>query len=108
GPRPAVELGAQSLAQLGVDRSAARAASYFVVHALGETTPSPRRRLTFDRSGAPVFHLHWTGEDRLRARDMRETVAAAARALAPRARIIPVEDPLRAGGIAHEAGTARM
>ena len=43
------------------------------------------------------------------ARDMAETVAAVADALAVAgSRIIPLRDPLRPGGIAHEAGTARM
>jgi choline dehydrogenase-like flavoprotein len=56
-----------------------------------------------------VIHLAWSDEQHAMAADMEETVAAVADALAPPgSRIIQLREALRPGGIAHEAGTARM
>jgi choline dehydrogenase-like flavoprotein len=54
-------------------------------------------------------NLAWSGEQKAMAIDMEETVAAVGDALAPSgSRIIQLREALRPGGIAHEAGTARM
>jgi choline dehydrogenase-like flavoprotein len=56
-----------------------------------------------------MISLAWNDEQKAMAADMDDTVAAVADALAPsNSRIIRLRNTLRPGGIAHEAGVARM
>ncbi|MBI5510852.1 MAG: GMC family oxidoreductase [Deltaproteobacteria bacterium] len=114
GPEPLLELGADGIRALGLDPTAAADASYFLVHAIGETLPHPDRKVTLDpdrldRYGRriPVIHQAQSDAEPRRARDMEETALAVADALAtPGSRIFPLRETLTPGGIAHEAGGA--
>jgi len=110
------ELGAAGIHGLGIDAREAQQLSYCLVNAIGEAHPDERRSVTLharecDSLGraVPVVNLAWSEEQKAMAVDMEETVAAVGDALAPPgSRIIRLRDALRPGGIAHEAGTARM
>jgi choline dehydrogenase-like flavoprotein len=116
GPIALKELGAAGIQGLGVDAHEARQLSYCLVNAIGEAYPDDRRSVTLhanehDSLGRPVpiVNLAWSEEQTAMAIDMEEMVAAVGDALAPPgSRIIQLRDALRPGGIAHEAGTARM
>jgi choline dehydrogenase-like flavoprotein len=116
GPIALKELGAAGIEGLGIDARDARQLSYFLVNAIGEAYPHKRRSVTlhaneYDTLGrpVPVVRLAWSKEQKAMSIDMEETVAAIGDALTPpRSRIIRLRDALRPGGIAHEAGTARM
>jgi choline dehydrogenase-like flavoprotein len=116
GPIAADQLGAAGLRALGIDPQEATQLSYCLVNAIGEAHPHERRRVTLDRverdslgRPTPVVNLAWSEEQRAMAADMEETAAAVADSLAPPgSRIIRLREALRPGGIAHEAGLARM
>ena len=116
GPVSLTQLGADGVLSLGLDPEAARDLSYCLVHAMGEAYPHKSRFVTLDVNerdsygrAIPVVNLAWSDEQCAMATDMDETVAAVADALAPAgSRIIRLRETLHAGGIAHEAGTARM
>lgn len=116
GPIALKKLGAAGIQGLGIDAHEARQLSYCLVNAIGEGHPDERRSIALhakecDSLGRPipVVNLAWSDEQRAMAIDMEETVAAVGDALAPPgSRVIRLRDALRPGGIAHEAGTARM
>jgi choline dehydrogenase-like flavoprotein len=116
GPIALKELGAAGIQGLGIDAHEARQLSYCLVNAIGEAYPDEQRYVTLDAKEydslgrpIPVMNLAWSDEQKAMAIDMEETVAAVCDALAPPgSRIIQLRDALRPGGIAHEAGTARM
>lgn len=116
GPIALNELGTAGVRSLGIDAKEAKQFSYCLVHAIGEAHPHERRSVTLDPNESdslgrriPVVNLAWSDEQQAMAADMEETVAAVADALAPpNSRIIQFREALRPGGIAHEAGTARM
>lgn len=115
GPVAMTELDDYVLEAIEVDFEDVADSSYYLVHALGEVGPDPGRRVELgeetDGLGRPipVLHWQWRDEERRMADDMQEAAEAVAQVLATSdSRIIPFRDPLRPGGIAHEAGTCRM
>lgn len=116
GPLPLTELGKRSIEELGIPWREANELSYCLVHAIGEAHPHPKRFVTLKRDQQdsfgrpiPLISLAWSDEQKRMAADMNESVAAVADALSPPgSRIIGLRDPLLPGGIAHEAGVARM
>ena len=116
GPIAVEQLGVAGMQGLEIDPQQTGQLSYCLVNAIGEAQPHAGRCVTLDPAQrdslgrpTPVVHLAWSEEQRVMAADMDETVAAVADALAPAgSRIIRLREALRPGGIAHEAGTARM
>jgi len=115
GPIALDELGAAAVQSLGIDVQEAGRLSYCSVNAIGEAHSHQDRTVTLDaaRDGlgrpVPVISLAWSDEQKAMATDMEDTVAAVADTLAPpNCRIVRLHDALRPGGIAHEAGVARM
>lgn len=116
GPRSARHLPRDVRTALSLGLSEARDASFYLVHAMGELMPDPRRRVTFDQTHldtfgrpTPVVHYGRSSSDLALMRDLRETAAAIADAVSrPRSRIIPIRDPRSLGGAGHEAGTCAM
>lgn len=116
GPNSLSELGQTGIHGLGIDDKETKQLSFCLVHAIGEGHAHAKRFVALDSDDRdslgrpiPVINLAWSEEQKLMAADMDETVAAVADALAPpNSRIIRLRDALQPGGIAHEAGTARM
>lgn len=116
GPHALSTLDGPTLQMLGVEAQAARTSSYFSIHALGESTPNPRRRVRFDPASLdgfgrpiPVFQSGFVAEDRARAADMEETTDAIADVLARQdGRIIVLRRALDRGDTGHEAGLCAM
>jgi choline dehydrogenase-like flavoprotein len=116
GPSALDQLSEESIHELGIPKQKIHRYSFFALHAMGEAAPSPSRYISLSRESrddlgrpVPIIHWKWTLEDRKMAKDMHETILAAAECLAPKCgRLIPIRDPLVPGGIAHEAGTCRM
>lgn len=116
GPRSAVHLPEDVCATLGIRAADAHQLSFYVVHAIGELMPDRRRRVTFDKKNRdaldrsrPVFHLGRTADEVALCKDLSETVAALADAIAlPGSRIVPIRDPRTISGAGHEAGTCAM
>jgi choline dehydrogenase-like flavoprotein len=116
GPIALNQLGTMGVRSLGLDAKTAQRFSYCLIHSIGEVYPHESRFVTLDANerdsfgrAIPVVNLAWCDEQRAMANDMEETVATVADALAPpNSRIIRLRETLHPGGIAHEAGTARM
>lgn len=116
GPIALQELGAAAVQGIGIDAQEAKRLSYCLVNAIGEAHPHVERSVTLDAKvrdsfgrSVPVINLAWSDEQKSMAADMEDAVAAVADALAPpNSRIVRLRDTLRPGGIAHEAGVARM
>lgn len=113
GPQPGSTLSAEQRRILEIDERAARRMSFFTIHSMGPTMPSPKARVSLgearDSLGRRVPRIETNiGEnERAMVRDMTETCVAIADALGqPGATVVPFADPLtsRAG---HEAGTCR-
>lgn len=116
GPISLSELGSEDLRKIGVSEKEATGMSYLLIHGIGECGPHPSRFVslssdTRDSLGraVPLVHWNWSPEEPRMARDMEEAAHAIADTLAPTgSRVMRFRDPLRPGGIAHEAGTCRM
>lgn len=115
GPLPLSQLEPQMATVLGLSNGERKHLSYFLIHAIGETTPSRKRHLSLsaerDAVGRriPIIHWSWGTNEKKMIRDMNETAIAIADAISPPGgRVVPFRDALQPGGIAHEAGTCRM
>ena len=111
GPFPLDALGVERMVPSDdVERSSAT-----LIHAIGESFPSPARYVDLDDTKrdvlgrrVPRIHVAWSAADRRMARDMEKACANLAEALAvPGSRLIPLTSPLN-GGAGHEAGTCVM
>jgi choline dehydrogenase-like flavoprotein len=115
GPHPTSMLEPHVRTSLGIEDAHSRELSCFFVYGLGEVGPRADRFVDLhpertDGLSRPVprIHFHWRDEDRALARDLDQTAAAIADALATDgARAFRVRDTLVLGGdgTAHEAGT---
>ena len=111
GPFPLASLGVERMvASDDVERSSAT-----LIHALGESFPTPKRFVDLDDTTrdvlgrrVPRIHVAWSAADRRMTRDMERACANLADALAvPGSRLIPLVRAPSAGA-GHEAGTCVM
>lgn len=116
GPVPLASLDDEDLGLLGIPRAEAERMSFYSVFCIGETLPSPARRVRFDarREDAlgrplPVIDLPArSAEETTLARAMRARTRELARLVGGKdAIVVPIRDP-RDRLLGHEGGTCRM
>ncbi len=116
GPVDASKLSPGWWPMLRLDRKRAAEASAFIVTAMGDSLPHPRRAISLHPSEkdalgrpVPVIHQYTSHNDRRLIADMRETALTVIDAMTPPGSIIvPFRDPSLHRALFHEAGGARM
>ncbi len=116
GPHPFSTLDRPLRASLGVPRRATAATSYTLIHAIGESFPTPKRYMTLTMAShdalgraIPAIHLATTRDDRALAKDIARACVSVADAIAvPGSQLFPTHDALDPSAVGHEAGTCRM
>lgn len=116
GPFIAGDLAAELQGRLTTGAPLPANARVTFIHAMGEATACPRRRVDLSPSGTdslgrpvPRIHLAWTEDDQAMVSDMNEVCVAIAENMADNGgELVHYLDPVAAPILFHEAGTCAM